>query len=160
MRVLFLRHAEAVESSGFEGSDLERPLTGKGRRTMKAVARCLARRFDQPDRILTSQAERARATAELLANAFGGMAVEERADLNPGARLTAFHRVLAEAWKKEDALVVLVGHEPDFSTALSDLVAGGQLQVKLKKAACAEVELTTPTSGRLRALLDPALVVE
>jgi phosphohistidine phosphatase SixA len=39
MRVLFLRHAEAVESSGFEGSDLERPLTGKGRRTMKAVAR-------------------------------------------------------------------------------------------------------------------------
>ncbi len=158
MRVLFVRHAEAIESSDFEGSDLERPLTGKGRRTFKAVARSLAQRFDQPDRIICSQAERARATAELLASAFGGLAVEERSDLNPGTRLASFHRLLAEAWKKEDALVVLVGHEPDLSMAVSDLVAGGHLILKLKKAGCADVELTTPTSGRLRALLDPSLI--
>lgn len=159
MRVLFVRHAEAIESSDFEGSDLDRPLTGKGRRTMKLVARSLVQRFDQPDRIVCSQAERARSTAEILANAFGGLAVEERAELNPGARLPTVHRLLAEALKKGDALVVLVGHEPDLSAAVSDLVADGHLRLKLKKAACADVELTSPTTGRLRALLDPSLVV-
>ncbi len=159
MRVLFVRHAEAIESSDFEGSDLERPLTGKGRRTMKVIARSLAQRFDQPDRIICSQAERARASAEMLSSAFGGHAVEERSDLNPGARLSSFHRLLAELWKKEDVLVVLVGHEPDLSTAVSDLVAGGQLHLKLKKAGCADVEMTGPASGRLRALLDPALII-
>lgn len=157
MRVLFLRHADAVGASEHEGSDLDRPLTGKGRRTMKSVARGLARRFDRPDRILCSQAERARATAEFVANAFGGLAIEERADLNPGARPAAYLQVLAEAWKKQDALLVLVGHEPDLSTVVADLVAAGQLQMKFKKAACADVECTEPNRGILRALVDPAV---
>ncbi len=158
MRVLFIRHAEAVAGSDFDGTDLERPLTAKGRRGMKVVARALERRFERPDRILCSEAVRARDTAEIVGEAFGVHRVEGHAELNPGARLATFHRLLADAWKREDALLVLVGHEPDLSTIVSDLVAHGQLEVKIKKGACVDVELTSPTQGVLRALIDPALL--
>ena len=160
MRILFVRHAEAKESSDYEGPDLERPLTGKGRRTMKLVARSLAHRFDRPDRILCSKAERARATAEMISEAYGGIEVEERSDLNPGATPAAWQRVVGEGWKKEEALLVLVGHEPDLSNAISSLVADGHLHMKMKKGGCADVKMTTPTQGVLRALMDPALLAD
>lgn len=158
MRVLFVRHAEAEPASGFKGLDLDRPLTGKGRRSMKAMARCLARRLDHPDRIISSQAVRARDTAELVSNAFGGTSLEESSDLNPGAGVAAYQKILGEARKRGDALLVLVGHEPDLSSALSALLAGGQLELKLKKGACADVKW--PENGRpvLRGLFDPALI--
>ena len=124
---------------------------------MKVVARGLARRFDHPDRIICSKAERARATAEFISNAFGGMGVDEQAELNPGARPAAYLRLLAEAMKNEEALLLIVGHEPDLSEAVSKLVAAGQLQMKFKKAACADVELVAPNRGVLRALVDPAV---
>ena len=159
MRVLFIRHAQAVEASDFSGPDLQRPLTGKGRRTMRDMAVHWAGGQDRPDHLLSSQAERARATADILAKAWGGMEVEERAELNPGAKPAAFYRVLEEAWKKRETRLVIVGHEPDLSTCVSALVAGGHLHLKFKKAACAEVELIGPRHGILRALIDPAWIV-
>lgn len=158
MRILFVRHAEAVEYSDYDGPDMDRPLTGKGRRTMKLVARSLAQRFDRPDRILCSKAERARATAEMISEAFGGLEVEERSELNPGAAPAIWPRMLNEGWKKEEGLLVLVGHEPDLSTVISSLVGDGHLNMKMKKAACADVKLTSPTKGTLRALVDPSWI--
>ena len=158
MRIIFIRHAEAVESSDFKGSDLDRPLTGKGLRTMKLVARSLTQRFDRPDRLLCSKAERARATAEMVSKAFGGLEVEERSELNPGAAPAAWQRVISEGWKNEEGLLVLVGHEPDLSTMISVLVGDGHLHMKMKKAGCADVKLTSPTKGVLRALIDPSWV--
>lgn len=160
MRIIFIRHAEAIESSDFEGPDGDRPLTGKGRRTMKVVARRLAQRFDRPDRIVCSKAERARATAEMVSEAFGGIEIEERSDINPGATPAAWLRVVADGWKKDEALLAVVGHEPELSQVISALVSDGHLQLKLKKAGCADVKLSSPTKGSLRALLDPALLVD
>ena len=159
MRILFVRHAEAVEYSDYAGPDLDRPLTGKGRRTMKLVARSLAQRFDRPARILCSKAERARATAEMISEAFGGLEVEERSELNPGAAPAIWQRMLNEGWKKKEGLLVLVGHEPDLSTVISTLVGEGHLTMKMKKGACADVKLTSPTKGTLRALVDPSWVL-
>ena len=156
MRVLFIRHAEAESAS--DGTDLERPLTRKGQRVMKTVARCLARRFDRPDRIISSQAIRARESAEILCSAFGGHGVELEPDLNPGARPEAYLHVLAKAWKKDEALLVIVGHEPDLSAVVSTLVSGGHLELKFKKSACADIQFTSPTQGILSALLDPDLL--
>ncbi len=158
MRVLFIRHAEAEAAAAGAEEDLERKLTRKGQRVMKTVARCLARRFDRPDRIISSKAIRARESAEILCSAFGGHGVELDSRLNPGARPEAYLRLLAEAWKKDEALLVMVGHEPDLSAVVSMLVSGGYLELKLKKSACADIYFTSPTQGILRALLDPALL--
>ena len=158
MRVLFIRHAQAVEASDFDGPDMQRPLTAQGRRTLRELTPVLARNWERPGRLLSSQAERARATATLVARAWGNLPVEERAELNPGARPTAFYRLLAEAWKNREERLVLVGHEPDLSTIVSALVSGGKLHLKFKKAACAEVELLAPRHGILRALINPTWI--
>jgi phosphohistidine phosphatase len=157
MRVLFIRHAEAVEADDFDGPDLERPLTSRGRRIMKTAARVLADRYPKPAVIVSSCAERARGTADLVARAFGLTTFKESEMLNPGARPTDILRVLASVGRSATH-VALVGHEPDFSTVISHLVADGHLRLKLKKGACVEVELIAPRRGLLRALADPALL--
>lgn len=158
MRVLFIRHAQAVEASDFAGPDLQRPLTAKGRRTLRDLTPVLAQNWERPARLLCSQAERAHATATLVARAWKNLPVEERAELNPGARPAAFYRLLEEAWEKREERLILVGHEPDLSTVISALVSGGKLHLKLKKAACVEIELIGPRHGILRALIDPTWI--
>jgi len=157
MRILFIRHAEAVDADDFDGQDLERPLTSRGRKTMKRAAALLADRYPVPSVVVSSCAERARATADLVARAFGLASFKETAALNPGARPADILRVLATV-RRSVTYVVLVGHEPDLSTVISRLVADGHLRLKLKKGACVEVELTAPQKGLLRAVIDPALL--
>jgi len=52
-------------------------------------------------------------------------------------------------------VVVVVGHEPDFSKILAEVVAGGTLRVEVKKASCIEVDMNTLGKGQLQALLPP-----
>lgn len=153
MRVLFIRHAEAVDATTVAGQDLARPLTDKGRRRMRKGARLLARRYARPDRILSSEAVRARQTADLVAKAFGVRSVRESALLNPGARPAALRKLLRSLGSCD--LVVLVGHEPDFSAIVADLVSGGRLRMDFGKGACADVELNPRGAGVLRAFLQP-----
>ncbi len=156
MRILFIRHAEAVEADKFPGRDLDRPLTPKGRRTFQRMARMLAAQYATPLCILTSEAKRARATAEMLAEAFGsGLATVESA-LNPGATLTAYLRSLPKGGWTKKGLVVLVGHEPDLGKAVAKMAGASTARIKLVKGACAEVEWTGARAGVLRALLDPS----
>ena len=154
MRILFVRHAQAVEADQFDGDDLDRPLTPEGRKRFKRVAAHLAAAYPAPDRLVSSRAVRARQTAEVLAVALGSKNWEQREELNPGASIAAIQSVLEE--QPEAGWVLLVGHEPDFSRAISALAGGGRLQVKLRKGGVAEVEWTPRGRGRLRALLDPA----
>ena len=157
MRILFIRHAEAVEADDFDGPDLERPLTARGRRVMKKAALALAARYPKPAVIVSSCAQRARGTADVVARAVGRSTFKETPLLNPGARPADILRVL-EAVRRSATYVVLVGHEPDLSTVISHLVADGRLRLKLKKGACVEVELLAPRRGLLRAVADPALL--
>lgn len=157
MRILFIRHAEAVEAGDFAGSDLDRPLTASGRKAMRRAARRLAAHYPRPQRILCSAAARARATADLLARAWDRRVVVT-AQLNPGASPEAIQRLVATQRRQRVEWLVVVGHEPDLSSAISRLVAGGRLHVKLKKGACAEVEWSPSRTGVLRALVSPALL--
>ena len=157
MRILFIRHAEAEDASTFLGTDMDRPLTGRGRKAMKKMAARLADIYAPPATVLTSCAERARATAELVARAWG-VSCRETPLLNPGASTEDVLRVL-KGVKKKEGCVSLVGHEPDFSSAIARLTSRGTLRMKLKKGACAEVEWDGGSTGTLRALLDPAALV-
>lgn len=157
MRLLLIRHAEAVEADSFDGGDLERPLTPKGRRDARTMARAVARCYPRVDAVISSAAERSLATAKTVARAVGVRKVAVEPSLNPGASAKDYHRLLDRTSVPEGTLV-MVGHEPDLSGVLSNLVAPDGLALKFKKGACAEVELIAPRRGNLRALLDPALV--
>ncbi len=154
MRILFIRHAEAVDAAEFKGSDLERPLTPEGRKRFAKVAARLARAYPKPDRLVCSKAVRAWETAEDVRRAFGAVKLELREELNPGASPDTVRALLRE--KTELEWVVLVGHEPDFSRAIAALTAQGKLRIKFKKGGVAEVDWNGRGPGTLRSLWDPA----
>jgi phosphohistidine phosphatase len=156
MRILFVRHAEAVEATEFDGRDLDRPLTPSGRKRFAKVAARLAQAYPVPDRIVCSKAARASETAEEIRRAFGKGKLEPREELNPGASPDDIRSILRE--KSDAEWVVIVGHEPDCSRAIASIVAQGKLRMKLKKGAVAEIDWPGRGPGTLRALWDPARV--
>lgn len=157
MKLLLLRHAIAVPSGTPDVEDDARPLTPKGRKKFEKAAAGLARILDAPEAILTSPLPRARETAEIAAEAWG--------DVTPvdDPRLASDHpeSVLPDlAAHSEDALIVLVGHEPHISSLLGRLIGGAGDRMPFKKggAALVEIDRATPAAGRLVWLLPPRLL--
>ncbi len=150
MKVYFLRHGQA-DWPAWRGPDDERPLTKKGRKQMKRIAKFLDTAEVDPKRILSSPLPRALQTADIVGKELG-LDVEEEPFLGKGFRLHKLRKIL-ERTGGEDVMVV--GHEPDFSTVLNDLTGG---HVKLAKAgiACVEVE-DRGSRGRLLWLIPPKL---
>ncbi len=70
MRITLIRHAKSSWKDPAL-DDFERPLNARGRRDAPRMAAFLARRLAAPDRLVASDAVRARATAAALARAFG-----------------------------------------------------------------------------------------
>jgi len=157
MKLWFVRHAEAVEADEFAGDDMERPLSAAGRRSARAAFSRLAKIRRGPDVILSSEAVRARETARLLGNAFDIKFFKSTALLNPGCRFKDIHRVIA-ALPKKTGLAALVGHEPDFSNAVSRMTSGGHLQLVLKKGAVAELEIDGDGTAQLLMVVPPDLL--
>jgi len=156
MRVYFLRHGKAQPRAAWR-DDAARPLTPEGSEAMRREATAM-RTLDLPlDVIVTSPLVRARQTAEIVAVALGmtGRLVEDER-LAHGfdvARLSD----LVTAHAPAEAIMV-VGHEPEFSATVSELIGGGA--VVFKKGGLARVDLVAPTpgGGELVWLLTPSLL--
>lgn len=155
MQVLFIRHAPAGKRSKHAaegGHDAERPLTSEGRRKMKKAARGLARLMRPPDIIATSPLARARQTARIICDAFGGPRLVELSELAPGSapkdlldRLRGFGRA---------PLLALVGHEPHLSGCVDYFTTGGKgLRLELKKGACCLLRFDAKSSAGTGTLL-------
>lgn len=157
MRVYFLRHGPAGDP-GYEGPDSLRPLTADGRAVVAEVAASLARDGVTADVVLTSPYTRATQTAAIAAEALGlSGVVEEDPRLESGFGMRELREILAERSSAE--AVLLVGHEPDFSETIGELIGGGA--VKLKKAGFARVDVPHPAeaaAGVLVWLLQPAVL--
>ncbi len=157
MKVLFVRHAIAADKTGAYGSDLARPLTAEGRARARETFRRLAEVTDRPSLILSSQAVRARETADLLALAFGAVPVRESKLLNPGADHRGLVELLAPLHGEHESVAV-VGHEPDFSSILARVMGDGAARIEMKKAAVAEVDLNRLGKGELLFLAPPRIL--
>jgi len=120
-RVYLVRHGKAEKSAA---SDAARRLTPEGRERCAALVRALARKLEV-SRILTSPLERARETAEILAEATGAEVAEEPL-LACGASTGQGILVLA---RSAGAGAGLVGHNPELAEAIS-LAAGREVEVK------------------------------
>ena len=141
-----LRHGEAVPHDS--KPDQERELTARGERQALAAGAALARLGLELAACYTSPKVRAVQTAELACRSLGTEPVVE-ASLDSG-----FDRDEAIALLREhgdDARVLVIGHEPDFSQVVHDLTGG---RVDFKKGGVAVVR-QAGGSGELLALLRP-----
>lgn len=139
--IWFLRHAEAEDGS----PDAERPLTDKGRAQAIAAGRALEKLGVKLDACLTSPKLRAIDTAKLACEALGA-----EFHLEPALAGGPFDPEQLAAGLGDE--VLLVGHDPDFSTAVHDMTGA---QVRMKKGGLAGVE-----KGELKVLLRPKEIVQ
>jgi phosphohistidine phosphatase len=148
MKLCFLRHGEA-DWPDWDKPDDERPLTERGRKEMKRVAKFLDCLKFIPDAILTSPLPRASQTAEIVADRLK-MELKTEAALAHGFNLERLRRIIT---KLEFECVMIVGHEPEFSAVIKELTGG---EVKLSKAGVALLEVNRgSTSGKLLWLFPP-----
>jgi phosphohistidine phosphatase len=153
MKIFFLRHGLA-DRSAWNGDDFERPLTEYGKERMVREAETIRKLNLGLDAILTSPLVRAYQTAEIVAEELGMLdlfAVDER--LSPGFGPSDLKEIIDDHESAE--VIMVVGHEPDFSYTISYLTGGGN--VVCKKGSLARVDLVDagPLAGELVWLIPP-----
>ena len=148
MKLCFLRHGEA-DWPNWTKPDNERPLTERGRKEMKRVARFLERLKLVPDVILTSPLPRASQTAEIVGQRLG-IELQIEPALAHGFNIERLRRLLA---KRDAECIMIVGHEPEFSEIIGELTGG---KTKISKGGVALLEIDRScTSGTLLWLFPP-----
>jgi phosphohistidine phosphatase len=148
MKLCFLRHGEA-DWPNWTKPDDERPLTERGRKEMRRVAKFLERLKFIPDSILTSPLPRASQTAEIVGQRLG-IELQVEPALAHGFNSERLRRLLA---KRDAQSVMVVGHEPEFSGVIEELTGG---KIKISKAGVALLEINRScTSGTLLWLFPP-----
>lgn len=155
MRVLIVRHADAGDRGEFAKTgrpDSERPLTDKGRKQARAAAAAFRELVPSCGLVLTSPYARAAETAELVAQAWPGVALERAAALEPGARPEQVGALLAARAAADG--VAVVGHEPDVGILASWMLAGlDDSRIAFKKGGAALLEVDNRNTLKGRALL-------
>jgi len=155
MKVLFVRHALALSRISWLRDDMERPLSDKGIITAKKVFKELAKIYDAPEVVFSSEALRAKETAQLFSKSFKGSRLVQTGLLNPGAKIEDFKNLLKEQVHES---IAVIGHEPDFSGIIGELIGcGASLALDIKKAALVEVEIDEEFRGVLKAVIPPKI---
>jgi phosphohistidine phosphatase len=145
-QIWLLRHGEAVPHDSKPDDDRE--LTARGERQALAAGEALARLGVEFSACYTSPKVRARDTARLACRELN-VEPEDVAALHSGFdHDDALELLLAH---DDDARILVVGHEPDFSQVLHDL-AGARVDLKKGGVAAVRVERR---GGELLVLLRP-----
>ncbi len=139
-QLILLRHAKAAKTLKTTAHrDAQRPLTRRGRRDASIVGAHLDRRGFRPDLIWTSPARRALDTARILARRLGYKRKSIQIDGRLYAATAATLLRLIRHLKRDDARVLLCGHNPEL------LGAANRLGARLDRL---------PTSGWVRFKFD------
>jgi phosphohistidine phosphatase len=160
MHVLIIRHAIAAPHGTPGVSEDNRPLTPEGEKRFRESARGLARVAPRPDAILTSRLPRARRTAEIAAEAWGGPKPQPLPALEDGDLDGILEEIEGHG---PEAHVVLVGHEPSLSSLLARLIGSddpGRLAFKKGGAALVEVPGRPKDGGTLEWFMPPRTLRE
>ncbi|HVP77825.1 MAG TPA: phosphohistidine phosphatase SixA [Thermodesulfobacteriota bacterium] len=157
MKLYFLRHGLAGDRTRWPGDDFDRPLTDEGKDRIAREAVTIAHLELGLEVVMTSPLVRAFQTAEIVArklNLLDKLVKDER--LGPGFSAPHVPKILA-AHAKANA-VMLVGHEPSFSEAISYLIGGGRVVCKKGSLACVDLEDASSLRGKLLWLLQPKVL--
>jgi phosphohistidine phosphatase len=155
LEIHLLRHAHAGDPAKWTGPDTQRPLSAKGRKQAQRLGALLEEQGIEPDAIVSSPRIRAQETAELVAEALG-MTVTLDDRLAGPLDLATIEAIAADA---RAGSLMLVGHDPDFTQLLRELVGGDGLE--MKKGTLATIDAPRPlraSEGTLRWLVPPSLL--
>jgi len=148
MQLYFLRHGEA-DWPDWNKPDDERPLTDFGKKEVRQVAKFLDRLKVKPDLIVTSPLPRASQTAKIAAEQLK-VKLREDESLEPGFGISELQAVFKRHRSK---VLMLVGHEPDFTSVISALTGAS---LKLSKAGVALLDIDPESEqGKLLWLFPP-----
>ena len=128
MDLILWRHADSAPVKNDSEPDIQRRLTGKGRKQAAAMAVWLERHLPDSVKVLASPATRAQETAAAL-----GRKVVTLAELAPGA--DAAQLLLAAGWPDSRHAVLIIGHQPSLGRAASLLLMGEEQELSMRKAA-------------------------
>jgi len=151
-----LRHAHAGDPERWDGPDASRPLSRRGRRQAERLGAFLVGAGVRPDRIITSPKVRAAETAAIVGTALGLEPAEDER-LAEGCDLADLDALLRASVARE---LMVVGHDPDLSELLSELV--GARGMAMRKGTLATIQVHRPLrpgEGVLRWLVPPELLV-
>lgn len=156
MEIYLFRHGIAEDATPGR-SDSSRALTDEGRKKAAEVVKAARRAGVTPSLIVSSPYVRAVQTAEIAVDGFGyqGEIVRTQA--------LAPHGSPANVWAelrdyRDEAAVLLAGHEPLLSQLAAYLLASPVLRVEMKKAAMIRIDVESLGSvphGTLRWLITP-----
>lgn len=136
MNLYLIRHGNA-EKAGLNKSDFERELTEEGRQKLERAVKYWKNLIPEFDFIITSPLIRAKQTAEIIFKSFNSkheIIIENT--LKNGSE-TADILNIVNSLNGDN--IALVGHQPDFSYHLSNLISSGSASLDFKKGAIAEV---------------------
>ncbi|HWB13789.1 MAG TPA: phosphohistidine phosphatase SixA [Pirellulales bacterium] len=146
MTVYVVRHAWAEDrDDAVYPNDDERPLTRKGRKRFRRLARRLCRRGLDVAHIATSPLVRCRQTADILAEyAASEPLITELDALRPGSQLQP---LLDWTRQQEGRDVAWVGHAPDVDELTAALVGDGGAAICFDKGAVAAIRFEGPPAA-------------
>ena len=147
MHLYFLRHGEA-DWPEWEKPDDERPLTKRGKKEIKKLAKFLTGLDVDLDEVLTSPLPRAAQTADIVAKHYRLEAHRENG-LKPGFGHRDLEKLLQD---RADLSLMIVGHEPDFTNVITYLT---NARMKLSKGGVVLVDVDSAKKGRLLWLFPP-----
>ncbi|MDD2706897.1 MAG: phosphohistidine phosphatase SixA [Verrucomicrobiae bacterium] len=156
MRLLFLRHADALESA----DDFNRPLSPKGKKQAKIIGQFLRRSGNIPDAVCSSPLLRTMQTAEIVLShceTEKKVAVAATPALANGTSQPHFNEWIKEIRHAKCAL--LVGHMPSLAERIAHLLGMSSPEsLKLPKTGLYGVETEDCRSGILQFFLSPKLL--
>jgi phosphohistidine phosphatase len=124
--LLLWRHADEVE----QGEELRRPLTVRGEKQARSMAKWIRREAPKHLRILVSPALHAKQTAKLLEHPF-----EVSVQLGPTAKASDLLAVAGwpDGMGKRHGAVLLIGHQPALGHLAALLLSGQEESWSIKK---------------------------
>jgi len=154
MELYLLRHGIATErGKETRGTDAQRPLTSKGKRKMRRIAKVMRGLELAFDLILSSPLLRARQTADIVAEQFK---LAEQLKLSNHLAPEGNPRDLIRDLKRlrrGSRNVLLVGHEPYLSNLMATLLAGQPIvDINLKKGGLCLLRIDSLQNGRCATL--------
>ena len=157
MELYFLRHGIAADEGPEGMGDAGRPLTKDGIAKMQAGARGMRRLGLRLDALLSSPLVRAHETAAIIARELG-LELQLADELAPGCDIEQLFALLGEHRAADS--VMLVGHEPDFSSLIGALTGGSQVLMKKGGLGRVDIERLEHGAGTLTWLLPPRVLRE
>jgi phosphohistidine phosphatase len=143
--LLLLRHAKSSwKESGVR--DFDRPLNQRGLKAAPTIGRLIRKRKLKPDLVLSSPAERARQTTQLVLDA-AGLKTELRYDERIYEASAARLLEIVSQIDDEATVVMLVGHNPGFEELVKSLTGEAH---SLSTAALACIELDIEKWNKVR----------